>query len=760
MRFKNIIFAALALVVTPAFAQVKQSGTITAGHATSWTTNGIIQDAGTAGAGALNALGITASGTPLCINDAPVTGQYHQLCLGANSLGGGLLSYTANGGASNLPFQFLFNGGAVVFNGGSLALGTLNTTQGSLIIYGGTSGTVTVKTAAVAGTYNWLFPQTAGTTGQPLLSGGGGSSPNTWGNLSGNTSTFATTSGALISTHCAVFDASGNITDNGQGCGGSGTVNAGSAGQYAYYASSTNAVSGSTVLSVTGGNLTDTGSFTAVGIVSTGANTLSPANLNDVLSPTGTGFVTINPSTLGTMDNMTIGGTTSANGTFTSATSKNNLNVGVAGVSIGQILISGNTGGTITEKPQASAGTYNWNLPITAGTNGQPLISGGGGGTAMSWGTLGGTTSEFATVNGALTAGHCVNIDASGNFQDAGAACNNGSGTVNSGTSGQISYYASSTNAVSGNANANISGGALTLGVLNSTAGSLILDGSSSGAVTIKTQAAAGTFNFNIPITAGTAGQPLLSAAGGSSPMTWGTLSGNTTKFITVTGSLTNGNCIAADASGNAIDNGSPCGSGGSGTVTAGVAGQMAYYASSTAAVAGNSFANISSGQLTLGVLNTSLGSIVLDGSSSGAVTLKPQAAAGTWEWDWPTSAGSAGQVLTSQGGAGSAMTWTTAGVSWGGAPKTVNFNATANTRYCIDTFTTGAVTMTLPTTPADGTQIQFIDCKSNFATANLTVARGGSDTIMGLAASMTVNTNNAASYLVYSSTLTDWRLN
>jgi hypothetical protein len=47
------------------------------------------------------------------------------------------------------------------------------------------------------------------------------------------------------------------------------------------------------------------------------------------------------------------------------------------------------------------------------------------------------------------------------------------------------------------------------------------ISGSSSGLVSILTQAAAGTFNFNLPTTAGTSGYLLTSAGGGSSAMTW-----------------------------------------------------------------------------------------------------------------------------------------------------------------------------------------------------------------------------------------------
>lgn len=47
------------------------------------------------------------------------------------------------------------------------------------------------------------------------------------------------------------------------------------------------------------------------------------------------------------------------------------------------------------------------------------------------------------------------------------------------------------------------------------------------------------------------------------SPFTSGTASGNTTKFATASGSLTNGNCAKFDGSGNIVDNGSACGTSG-----------------------------------------------------------------------------------------------------------------------------------------------------------------------------------------------------
>lgn len=56
------------------------------------------------------------------------------------------------------------------------------------------------------------------------------------------------------------------------------------------------------------------------------------------------------------------------------------------------------------------------------------------------------------------------------------------------------------------------------------TFGSIVLNGSASGAITIQPQAAAGTYNFNLPTGAGTSGQPLLSGGGAAAAMTFGTL--------------------------------------------------------------------------------------------------------------------------------------------------------------------------------------------------------------------------------------------
>ncbi len=63
-----------------------------------------------------------------------------------------------------------------------------------------------------------------------------------------------------------------------------------------------------------------------------------------------------------------------------------------------------------------------------------------------------------------------------------------------------------------------------------------------------------------------TANLPVIGGGAGVAP-TVGTRSGNTTAYVTTTGSQTSGDCVKIDASGNHIANGSACGAAGTGTV-------------------------------------------------------------------------------------------------------------------------------------------------------------------------------------------------
>lgn len=172
----------------------------------------------------------------------------------------------------------------------------------------------------------------------------------------------------------------------------------------------------------------------------------------------------------------------------------------------------------------------------------------------------GGSTAPGIVQSGNVSPGNCAQFAANGVAIDAGATCGTGTAGVIQvqGTSAQI--------LVNGNSGAHTGATIFTLpdgliiGTTSTATGTFGLKGVTSGTVTIQPQSAAGTYNFNLPTTAGTAGGPMLSGGGGSAPMTYGTISGNTTVFGTTNGSLTNGNCLKADASGNLVDAGAPCG--------------------------------------------------------------------------------------------------------------------------------------------------------------------------------------------------------
>jgi len=106
-----------------------------------------------------------------------------------------------------------------------------------------------------------------------------------------------------------------------------------------------------------------------------------------------------------------------------------------------------------------------------------------------------------------------------------------------------------------------------------------------------------------------------------------------------------------------------------------------------------------------------------------------------------------AGQALKST--TGGVLSWGTAGTAWqaistsGDSPIT----AVAGNGYIINT-SGGAITLTLPGSPALGDQVSFIDYGSA-ATNNITIARNGKS-IQGAAADLTIALDRAASTLVY----------
>ncbi len=179
---------------------------------------------------------------------------------------------------------------------------------------------------------------------------------------------------------------------------------------------------------------------------------------------------------------------------------------------------------------------------------------------------------------------------------------------------------------------------------------SIVLDGTSSGEISILPQADAGTYNFNLPTTAGTAGQVLTSQGGDANAMTWTSGGGGGGSGTVTSVGLTVPSFLSVS--------GSPVTSSGTLAVTGSSTGSGSVVLQTSPALVTPAIGAATGTTLNLTGSVTSAG-LVLNGSSSGTVSVVPQAAAGTYNFSLPTTAGSAGQFLTSQGAG--AMTWTPA---------------------------------------------------------------------------------------------------
>ena len=165
-------------------------------------------------------------------------------------------------------------------------------------------------------------------------------------------------------------------------------------------------------------------------------------------------------------------------------------------------------------------------------TAGRPLI--GNGTNPVTQGTVNGNTAAFITADGTLVNGHCPQIDAAGGLIDSGASCGGGgggSGTVNAGTTGQLTYYASSGTAVSG---ATTGTGVVTaLGVNTGSAGAVVVNGGALGTP------ASGTLTnaTGLPLTTGVTGTlPVPNGGTGASSLTSGALlTGNGSSAVSAT---------------------------------------------------------------------------------------------------------------------------------------------------------------------------------------------------------------------------------
>lgn len=99
-------------------------------------------------------------------------------------------------------------------NATNIASGTLAVARGGTGIGSGTSGGIPYYSGSTT-----IASSGALTANRPIIGGGAGVAPSV-GTVTGNTTTFATSTGSLTSGNCIKSDASGNLIDAGAACGG------------------------------------------------------------------------------------------------------------------------------------------------------------------------------------------------------------------------------------------------------------------------------------------------------------------------------------------------------------------------------------------------------------------------------------------------------------------------------------------------------------------------------------------------------------
>jgi len=94
--------------------------------------------------------------------------------------------------------------------------------------------------------------------------------------------------------------------------------------------------------------------------------------------------------------------------------------------------------------------------------------------------------------------------------------------------------------------------------------------------------------------------------------------------------------------------------------------------------------------------------------------------------------------------------------VDWDTTAKTASFTAVSGNGYFVNT-TSGAITLTLPSSPSAGDIVAVADYAGTAGTNNITIARNGSN-INGGASDLTVAQNNSAVTLVYIDGTQGWK--
>jgi hypothetical protein len=147
-------------------------------------------------------------------------------------------------------------------------------------------------------------------------------------------------------------------------------------------------------------------------------------------------------------------------------------------------------------------------------------------------------------------------------------------------------------------------------------------------------------------------------------------------------------------------------------------------------------------------LVSTSNGNITFTPDGTGKVVISGL--------NYPTSDGTADQVLTTDGSGNLSFSDISGGTSWQSSIKTSAFTAVAGEGYWINT-TSGAVTMTLPASASVGDTIEFSDYAGTWASNAVTINTNSLNFQGNTSPNPEYNTNNQSVRIVYSGATKGW---